>query len=316
MGLKGFLYMARFRTTVIGSLPEFEHNRLEDKIKAAVDFQVDVGIDIVSDGEQRSDMITYMASDLPGLKVVNGKARISGPIRAPDDLEEVGKVRDVIIAKDYINERGYNVGLKVSVTGPVTLGFACALAGLGPYKSLTDEQLYHDLSVSLRTILERLTKEDVMIQLDEPGLSAGFLRPSIAIPHIERALEGINPRSTSLHVCGKLRGELFDHLLSLKGVTALSLEFGGATENINLLEGLALRAGKLIGVGCVKVRALNTEEVDSVERVVNVLRQVVNKIGPQRVKFVHPDCGLRNLNRNVAWKILNNLVEANKSFQG
>ncbi|MEM2841770.1 MAG: hypothetical protein QW201_00460 [Thermoproteota archaeon] len=303
--------MSRFRTTIIGSLPEFKHTKLEDKIKAAIDFQVKAGIDIISDGEQRSDMITYLASDLPGLELVDGKARVSRSIRAPEDPEQVGKVRDLITAKDYIKERGYNVGLKVSLTGPVTLGFTCALAGSGPYKGLSDEQLYRDLSTSLRTILGCLAKEDVMIQLDEPGLSAGFLRPSIAVPHIERAVEGIGPHRISLHVCGRLREDLFKHLLSIKGVTVLSLEFGGATENISLLRGLT-QENKLFGVGCIKVRALKIDDVDSIDRVVNILRQVIDKIGTKCVKFVHPDCGLRNLDHDVAWKILNNMVEANK----
>lgn len=306
--------MACFTTTVIGSLPVFERTKLEDKIRAAVDFQVEAGIDIISDGEQRSDMITYLANDLPGLEVISGRARIHAPIEVPKDLEQVGKVRDLILAKEYVNERGYDVDLKISVTGPVTLGFTCALTGAGPYNGPTDERLYSDLSLSIGAILKRLSEESVMIQLDEPGLSAGFLRPSIAIPHIEHTLEGINPSRLSLHVCGKLRGDLFKHLIAIRGVTTLSLEFGGATENVNLLEG-RLPSGKSIGVGCIRVKALNLEEVDSVERVTTTLRHVVNKIGSEGVKFIHPDCGLRNLSQGVARQILRNLVAASRSFR-
>ncbi|MBS7623013.1 hypothetical protein KEJ39_04985, partial [Candidatus Bathyarchaeota archaeon] len=53
------------RKTVVGSFPRLPFG-IDQAIRAVIDLQLQAGMDIVSDGEQRADMITYF-KEIPGL---------------------------------------------------------------------------------------------------------------------------------------------------------------------------------------------------------------------------------------------------------
>ena len=53
-------------TTVVGSFPELD-SPLENALTEIVDFQLHYGISLITDGEQRSNMIQYF-EQIPGLQ--------------------------------------------------------------------------------------------------------------------------------------------------------------------------------------------------------------------------------------------------------
>ncbi|MBS7628731.1 hypothetical protein KEJ23_01970, partial [Candidatus Bathyarchaeota archaeon] len=169
----------RIKKTVIGSFPPISHD-YEESMRRIVDIQLQYGMDIISDGEQRADMITYFR-DIPGLEPGQMGLRVCSKIIPPEDPGETIKVKDFITVRDYLKKIGRaDVTVKTAITGPVTLGVACAASGLSYYSGPNDMNLYLDLSRALGSIATQLLRMDSYVQIDEPGLSAGFISPSKA----------------------------------------------------------------------------------------------------------------------------------------
>ncbi len=100
--------MKRIIKTVVGSFPRV-HTDIEKSIKAVVDLQLRYGIDIVSDGEQRTDMISYFSQELPGLKYEKDKSHIIGKISELENLEEFSKIKDLNLVQEYLSTLGMKI---------------------------------------------------------------------------------------------------------------------------------------------------------------------------------------------------------------
>ena len=103
--------MNKVRASVIGSLPRLADN-LTSSIAYAVDLQLKHDIEVISDGEQRSDMIEY-STDLPGIASHNGRAYIHDKITVPQNPEKTFKILDLTIAQNYLKKIG-SVGILVT----------------------------------------------------------------------------------------------------------------------------------------------------------------------------------------------------------
>jgi hypothetical protein len=110
-----------------------------------------------------------------------------------------------------------------------------ALGGLKYYNTLKDERLYSDLSQALLPLAEKVLDSGAFLQIDEPGLSAGFLPIKFAIKFVNELLtnikdSAIDENKVSVHVCGSVnRYQLYNELLDLN-VGVLSLGFSGNDE--------------------------------------------------------------------------------------
>lgn len=302
-------------STVIGSLPRLSDD-LASSIAMAVDLQLRHGIEIISDGEQRSDMIGYFAN-LPGIALERGRAHIVGQVKPPRDASETFKIKDLRTAQDHLRRKGLKADtlkLKLSVTGPVTLGFTCASQGIKTeaYKNIADPNLYMDVAEALNPIILEALNREALVQVDEPGISAGYLNPSLAVEAVNTALKGIGEgRSTlerlSLHVCGDLTRipNLLAHLSNIN-VGTLSLAFAGNVEKANRSLPLTIigEKGKFLGVGCVSVDVTGEGQVETVEEAASIVEQVSSEVGLERIRYIHPDCGLRSTPLHIAEKIL------------
>jgi len=134
-----------------------------------------------------------------------------------------------------------NVDIKTSITGPITLGYTCAVHGeIGNYRDMRDNEIYSDLADALGPLIQELLEMGSYVQIDEPGLSANYMKPEKAVLILNKMLKSISydfdsKEKMSLHVCGDLTKtkNLVDNLLKIK-VNTLSLEFSGKKENIDL----------------------------------------------------------------------------------
>ncbi|MBO3801084.1 MAG: hypothetical protein QXS21_03555 [Thermoproteota archaeon] len=296
-------------TTVIGSFPRL-HENLKKSIRLVVDLQVNIGIDIISDGEQRADMLSYMSNSMYGLSKANEKIFITGKIKPIKEITTSFKVVDFLEAKSYVKEKGYENKLKVGITGPVTLGFSAAINNLGPYKSLRDKELYNDVAVVVNKIARQIQFYDGLVQIDEPGVSAGFLSPDLVEEPLNIATEGLDPKMTSIHACGRINSNVLKALGKIRNTSVLSLEFAGSSSNIDVLsKNLSSISSKTIGVGCMKVNVLSQEDLTSIESSINIIKDVFSTVGPNKIAYVHPDCGLRKTSIELATTILKNLKE-------
>jgi 5-methyltetrahydropteroyltriglutamate--homocysteine methyltransferase len=295
--------------TIIGSFPRVGKS-LDAAIRDIVDLQLKYGIDMITDGEQRADMITYF-EQIPGLIRGNSGLRISGKIRSMDDSDDFFKIRDYHHVQSILNElnRG-GVKTKITLTGPVTLGMTSAMGGLSGYRNMRDPALYLDCADALLPLACRALEVGAHLQIDEPGLSARFESPK----YLERLLSSlpdsaIDEGRVSLHVCGFV-GRIFSELMGLS-VNVFSFGFSRAQEskNIEMISDESLSKGKRLGVGFISNTFL--EDLDAT---LKRLQRIAGIVGPDNIAYIHPDCGFASTSPDLVEPILRNMGEASDIF--
>lgn len=286
------------RTTVIGSHPVVGEG--EDALRVAVMDQVEAGIELISDGQTRKDMVAYYADHIPGFRVDEGRSCIVGKIRPPEDTPVLG---DLLLAKKLAKERSE---VKAVITGPVTMIFFSELAPSAPYRGFRDEALYKDMAEALSVEGELIQKRGFnSIQFDEPSFSIGAPM-ALAKAALEATVSELKGKK-ALHVCGNLKRS-FKDIVGIEGLNILSFAFKDSVSNFDTVERKLLRDNsKKLGVGCVS----STEgSVEGVEEVLATVRKAVSEYGADNIEWVHPDCGMRSLDRDSARLKLANMAEA------
>ena len=119
--------------TTIGSFPRGD-KPIEDAIRDVVDLQLRHGVEVVTDGEQRADMITYFGQ-IPGFGGGSRGLKVSGRIRPMDEPGEFYKLVDYARYEGVPRRQsaGADVKTKITLTGPVTLGMTAAMGGVTGY---------------------------------------------------------------------------------------------------------------------------------------------------------------------------------------
>ncbi len=309
--------MTRLTRAVVGSFPSFDESDIENSILKIIDLQLKYGIDILSDGEQRTDMITYYTEIIPGLTPEGIKSKI----KSPEELTTFSKINDFKFVKNYLEQNGKTNKIKLTITGPVTLGFSCGLNGYeeSPYTTVKDLQIYADTSIALKPIAEEFQKIGALVQIDEPGLSAGYVNYKDFSKELSQWINGmttdLNPENTIMHICGRIPKRLLDIVLQFENIETFSFAFDGMVEkdNINIISREILEDhGKKLGFGCIS--GVN-QVLSDPETVKSNIIAVVEKIGVENITFIHPDCGLRVLTPENAEVVLNNMTEGAHLFE-
>jgi 5-methyltetrahydropteroyltriglutamate--homocysteine methyltransferase len=279
-------------TTVIGSHPVEAGLTVPDAIKMVVEDQLGAGVDLVTDGQTRYDMIEYFARAIDGYSF-DGKSVLTGQIGVghPDEF-----VDDFRIAKSLAPR------VKGLVTGPVTMVFSTRLKA--PYGGYRDENVYLDTARALLDIASALVAEGAeWIQIDEPFLSVGAPM-SIARKAVEAIATNLSV-PVALHVCGPV-GTIFPDLQQWDGVTLLSHAFMG-DKNDDVLDSPGLSSGKkMLGLGCIDTKV---PAVESVDNVAALIRRGMSVLPAERIA-IHPDCGMRLLPREAVVEKLKVMVAA------
>lgn len=300
-------------TTVIGSYPVLASQTLidqysafaddlEDPIKTTIQFSVrdflSAGIEYPCTGQTRDSFIRLFLDParVEGIKkngsetVVTGKLRRKSPIR----------LADVQTAKQLVPSY---YGFKEPVTDPYTLARNCRVEGsaYGDLKELT----FAIAREIVRPELESIQKYVDYLQLDAPYYSFEPFKDYIQDLY-EEMLSGINV-PVVLHVCGD-SFSVFRKLTKLK-VDVISLDF---TYSDRLLDEVGNSSfDQQIGLGCVNTGSLMIEPVKTISE---LIRRVVSKVGEDKIRFVHPACGERNLPLDTAYQKNVNLTLARNDF--
>ncbi|MHA1754998.1 MAG: methionine synthase [Candidatus Odinarchaeia archaeon] len=290
-------------TTVIGSYPANNFSGIE-AVKYAVEKQIEAGIDIISDGQTRTDMIRYFTDHIPGFTYEGDKLKIDSRIQPP---KETPIVKDLIYAKKLLKN---NVVLKGIITGPVTLIASSKVEKSSGYNGFLDQKLYVELGEALRREIELISQVGVTyIQIDEPFYSVGAPL-DLAMQSIKIITENLK-LPVGLHVCGD-SSKVFDKLVLFPGVDILSLEFKASPENFTAIsKDKILKYDKMLGVGCVNSKS---NEIESISEIQSTISKAIELVGAENI-IIHPDCGLRLLKPQAAFNKLKNMVEAVKKFK-
>ena len=281
----------------------------DDATRLAVADMERAGVDVITDGEMRRESYSNRFAtaldgvdlDDPGVALdrtghENPVPRVVGAIRRVQPVE----VRDVEFLRSITDRR-----VKMTVPGPFTMTHqaqndyyrddrSLALA----YAEALNEEL-HDLKAAGADV----------VQIDEPYLQA---RPEpareYAIDAINRALDGVEGE-TVLHTCfgyahivhDRLTGYPFVRELNDCLATHVSLEAAQPNLDPEVLRDLP---DKVIVLG---VLDLAWSEVETPEIVAVRIRKALEIVPPERL-VVAPDCGMKYLPRQLAFRKLRAMV--------
>jgi 5-methyltetrahydropteroyltriglutamate--homocysteine methyltransferase len=318
-------------TTVVGSYPASPQepssfsSRLSsflgsyDPYHAAVEFavtqQVKAGVNIISTGQVRGDMVEIFAREITGMVWEDGTSKIKGkllPINHSIGAEDIkialktaGNISEEFRSgKNVLSAGKFNEdarGVKGIITGPTTLVLSSRMEGF--YTLEKRDKAIIDLAHALNREAKYLEKAGAaMIQFDEPFLSTGMADIKTAYHAIKIACGGLNV-PLAMHACGDV-SQVLGELLKFP-VDIIDCEFAGIEKNIELLQNTDLK-GKKIGFGCVDTKK---EQVESPEEIRTLMERGAEIIGAENM-IVDPDCGMRMLPEGAAYQKLKNMTEA------
>ncbi len=320
-------------TTVVGSYPSFaqqpssvveriynymgSYDPYKSALELAVQDQVSAGVDLISDGQVRGNMLEVLAREIPGMIVKDGKCLIIGKIQpAPNSIGASDINLAFKTAKKLSSEFKNDLqilsrnkfqnnfkGIKAIITGPTTLALSSRMEGF--YDKDEKDKAIMDIAMALKKEAEYLENAGAaVIQIDEPFLSTGIADLKTAKKAIEIIVDDLI-QPTSMHVCGPI-SEILDHLLRFK-VSIIDCEFADQNKNLEALENIDLK-GKKIGLGCIDTK---NNTVETKEQVANIIKKGIELVGKENL-IADPDCGMRLRSREAAYSKLKVMVETVK----
>lgn len=330
------------RTTVVGSYPVPEwlialpsQQALIDATKVVFKIQELAGIDVVADGElyrwdvnhpDTNGMIEYFIRPLDGIrsrvtrKDIEEFKRLEGMgfRAAPAGVVE-GAIDEgtLMLSEDYRRARACTSHpMKFTLTGPHML---CKTLMDHHYKSRAE--LAYGLASALARQVSEIDAE--VIQVDEANITGHPDEAEWAADAINVVLDAATQaKEKGVHMCfgnyggqsiqcgewRKLLGFLnrlhCDHVL-------LEFAFRGYDELQYFKDELDPRIGLGLGVIDIKVNGVETPEV-----VAQRIEEAARIVGPERIKWVNPDCGFWMNKRSIADRKIAALVKGRDLFLG
>jgi 5-methyltetrahydropteroyltriglutamate--homocysteine methyltransferase len=202
---------------------------------------------------------------------------------------------------------------KFTVTGPHMLA-----------KTLLNKQ-YKDTEELAQAVAGVLAEQvrhidaDV-VQIDEANLPGHPHEWQWAARAANRVLDAVRGKA-AVHLCfGNYGGQsiqkgswakLMDYLNALHADHVVMECAHRPAEELAVFRDLRPEIG--LGLGVVDVKRT---EIESAEEIARAIERAQQTLGPGRVKYVHPDCGLWMLKRNIADGKIRALVQGRDLFEG
>jgi 5-methyltetrahydropteroyltriglutamate--homocysteine methyltransferase len=329
----------RILTTTVGSYPVPDwlnalpsEQALLDATRVVFDIQRQAGIDLPTDGElyrfdvnhpDTNGMIDYFVRRLGGIRAEVGR-RETAAFRARPEMRFRGKPAGVVVGP--ITEGTLNL--------PEDCARAASVAG-GPFKftvtspymlarTLLDEH-YRDFRALTLAIADALAAQVseltcACVQVDEANVPGNPADGPLAAEAINRVLDAVRGQK-AVHLCfGNYGGQTIQQgtwaalLAFLNSLHAdhLVLEVAHRPpSDLEALRGVETRIG--LGIGVVDIKSNHVETPDEIARAIERAERV---LGPNRVRYVHPDCGFWMLKRSVADRKIAALVRGRDLYLG
>ena len=329
------------QTTTVGSYPVPEwlsalpcELAVIDATRVIFDIQRHAGIDLPTDGElyrfdvnhpDTNGMIEYFIRPMAGISGTVGRST----------TEEFKR-------HSPMGFRSKPAGVVESALGEGSLDLltdcrrAAAVAG-GPFKftvtspymlsrTLLDHHYrnFRDLTLAVADVLAAQMPglPAACVQVDEANIPGNPADAPLAAEAMNRVLDAISPGTErAVHFCfGNYGGQaiqagnwkaLTDFLSSLH-CDHLVLEL--AHRPIEDLEALKNIDAKIaLGVGVVDIKVNHIETADEIAARIELVEK---KVGPCRLKWIHPDCGFWMLKRSIADRKIEALVKGRNKYLG
>ncbi len=293
---------------------EEAHN---DATLIALHDQERAGVDIVTDGEMRRESYSNrFANALEGVDIdAPGEAmdRTGKMVPVPRVIGAIKRTASVEAPYIGFLKQHTDKLIKITLPGPFTMA---QQAQNEHYENSGDLALAYAEAVNAE--LKDLFAAGVdIVQLDEPYVQA---RPEAAreyaVAAIDRALAGATG-PTVLHVCfgygkhvaDKPTGYAFLEELDACSANEISIECAQPKLKMDLL---SMLPNKKVHVGVLDLRDTT---VETPELVAERIRAALAVIPAERM-IVAPDCGMKYLSREVAFKKLENMVKGRDLVRG
>jgi 5-methyltetrahydropteroyltriglutamate--homocysteine methyltransferase len=331
--------LPRILTTTVGSYPVPDwltalpsEQALLDATRVVFNLQRQAGIDLPTDGElhrfdvnhpDTNGMIEYFVHKLGGVRREVGRCDTAA-FRARSEMRFRHKPAAVVTGP--ITEGGLNL--------PEDCARAASVAG-GPFKfTLTSPYMlartlldghYRDFAKLTLAIADALAAQMpdlncACVQVDEANIPGNPADAPIAAEAINRVLDTVKV-TKAVHFCfGNYGGQtiqkgdwtaLISFLNSLR-TDHLVLELAHRPlSDLEALKEVSPRIG--IGLGVVDIKA---NRIETPEEIARAIERAEKTLGPDRVRYVHPDCGFWMLKRSVADRKITALVEGRDLYLG
>lgn len=274
------------RTTVVGSHPA------GTTLAEAVADQLAAGIDLLSDGQTRGDMLSAFLKAIPGcLQRPDGRWAVVSRLGAPAAPMTVS---------DWLDASALSLSrpVKSILTGPTTLACAVTVAPGAPYGGPGHAALVQDFAAILAAEARALMKAGArIIQVDEPFFSVGA-NVALGLTAVRTVVAGVG--EPWLHCCGDVRAAW--PLLRNAPVSVLQME----GTHLDRLPPIGDGAAPQLGFGVIDS---TTDEVERLAQVALHIRALRQR-GAALDAWLSPDCGLRLRSRAAAQAKLAVLVRA------
>jgi len=310
-------------TTLVGSYPVPDWLRayptqqgLEDATRVVLAIQEQAGIDLLTDGElsrfdvnhpETNGMIEYFVHPLAGVRTEVTR----DDLRLFESLPQFGFRRrpaavvtgelgegSLDLPEAYRNARGLTrAPLKFTVTSPYMLG-----------RMLLDTH-YGDLEPLVRALARVLAAQVAevdadVVQVDEANLPGRPEDAALAAEAVNIVLDAV-PRRPAVHLCfGNYGGNRIQsgRLGALRPfferLRADHLVLETARTDFADLDELRDLRNVRFGVGVIDIKDTATETPSEVARRIERAASILG--GPERIAYVHPDCGFWMLSRSIA----------------
>ena len=294
-------------TSVIGSYPPLDLAGKPVTLEQAVQAQLDAGIDVISTGQLTGDMIEIFASKIGSVRPAqdgDGKwpftvfGELSWPENGTTLLEH--KAASMRLLNNSHNGKKPAIQLKGIVTGPYTLASACNNRF---YKS--EQELTQAFASVLNKELIALSEVADVLQIDEPSFCNGVPK---YIRNVFDTLVKDVKKEIILHAhYGRTTPT---DLLEILALPVQTISYDSAANPI-VLDLLAKHKVKQdASVGCIMT---DGNYLTGVNTIAGRIRRAARILGEGKIRYVTPDCGMRNLHQNTANQIMRRLVAARDS---
>ena len=329
----------RILTTTVGSYPVPDwltalpsEQALLDATRVVFHIQRQAGIDLPTDGElyrfdvnhpDTNGMIEYFVHKLGGIRREVGR-RDTAAFRAKSEMRF--RLKPGAVVTERITEGVLNL--------PEDCARAASVAG-GPFKftltspymlarTLLDEH-YRDFAKLTLAIADALAPQVgelhcACVQVDEANIPGNPADGPIAAEAINRVLDAVCVEK-AVHFCfGNYGGQTIQQgawvalisFLNRLRTDHLVLELAHRPPaDLDALKDIEPRIGLGIGVVDIKVN-----HVETPEEIARAIERAEKALGPDRIRYVHPDCGFWMLKRAVADRKIAALVKGRDLYLG
>ena len=243
-----------------------------------------------STGQSRGDLYSLFLDP----KFVKGVTWQGADAFVNDKVERAGSIRlaDVLHAKSVLPS---HYELKEPITDAYTLA---RYAKINTTAYADTRELAREINKKIIIPeIEDLQKSGAVswLQLDSPTIAAESSTPDYILGLYEE-IASVAKLPLVVHACGDAV-RIFSSLLTKLKVDTISLDFYHYPKLFD--EASKKSYDQKIGLGCTDSQSVRVETVDETRRLIAFAQA---RLGNDRIQFVHPHCGQRNLNREVAYE--------------